>query len=137
MTTLEMIMWAATALNAGGACYYAWLIRRHNRLNGNLVDMSKALIEALENELQKRVELTMDVMRLTSERNELRDAAKFEARVAKRLTGGLWIFGFCSKNCPWNRMDPKDSFSCVDEKRGMKFCRLRDARCWVEKEMDG
>ena len=68
---------------------------------------------------------------------EYRDAAEFEARVAKRLTGGLWIFGFCSQNCPWNRMDPNDSFSCVDEKRGMRFCRLRDARCWVEKEMDG
>ena len=121
MTTPEMFMWAATALNAGGACYYAWLIRRHNRLHGDLVYISKEF----ENELQKRVELIMDVMRLTSERKEFRDAAEFEARVAEKLAWHATIY--YRRGCRYGDEDDTPS----------DFEILRDARIQVEEEMDG
>ena len=133
MTTPEICMWAATALNAGGACYYAWLIRRHNRLHGNLMYIAKEFV----NELQKRFELIRDVMRLTSERNDLREGAAFEARVAKKLAKkGDRIIASCSSKCPWHKMDPKDTFACIGERHGKEFCRLREARLSVEEEMD-
>ena len=133
MTTPEIFMWAATALNIGGVCYSAWFVKRHNRLHGNLVDMSKELIEALENELQKRVELTMDLAQLHSDKKELREAAEFEARVAAKLVT-VPLLG-CNSNCPWNKMDPKNSFGCIHEYE-RRFCRLRNARLAVEEEMD-
>lgn len=62
------------------------------------------------------------------------DASEFEALVAAKLSRAHAI-KYCSR-CPWNRMDPKDSFSCVHA-YNMSFCFLRDARLAVEEEMDG
>lgn len=66
---------------------------------------------------------------------QLREAAEFEARVAKKLAKTNWITG-CNSNCPWSRMNPKDSDNCV---HGLSFgfCELRNARLEVEEEMDG
>ena len=65
---------------------------------------------------------------------ELRDAAEFEARVAAKLAT-VPILG-CNSNCPWNKMDPQNSFGCIHEYE-RRFCRLRNARLAVEEEMDG
>ena len=69
---------------------------------------------------------------------ELRDAAEFEARVAKKLANATWdgILLHCTSACPWHNMDPKDSIRCIHEKK-FGFCRLREARLEVEEELDG
>ncbi len=65
---------------------------------------------------------------------QFREAAEFEARVAAKLAKTNWITG-CNSNCPWSRMNPKDSDNCV---HGLSFgfCELRAARCAVEEEME-
>ena len=66
-------------------------------------------------------------------KEQYKDAAEFEARVAAKLAKTNWITG-CNSNCPWSRMNPKDSDNCV---HGLSFgfCELRNARLAVEEEM--
>ena len=66
---------------------------------------------------------------------DFREAAEFEARVAKRLARRMGFSCYRSE-CPWNRMNPKDSTRCIHSFE-FGFCRLRDARIEVEEELDG
>ena len=133
MTTPEIVMYAATALNIGCCISAIWYAEKVNKGSMEFIDQSEEIVDDL---LHKNVDLMVEKMHLISERNELRDAAEFEARVVERLTNQRWRLGTCSSECPWSKMDPKDSFSCIYESKGNGFCALRAARCKVEEEMD-
>lgn len=66
---------------------------------------------------------------------EFRDAAEFEALVAKKLARHGPFFLHCDSRCPWYKQDTKDTYSCIHE-YSFGFCRLRDARIEVEEEME-
>lgn len=65
---------------------------------------------------------------------ELREAAEFEARVAAKLARTIG-FSCCHHECPWNKMNPKDSIRCIHA-FNFSFCRLRNARLEVEEGME-
>lgn len=127
MTTPEICMWAATAMNIAGLVTSVWHMRTRAKHGKRLAAISKDLFSMVEDEMQKRVELIKEIM-------QLRDAAAFEARVAAKLAT-VPLLG-CNSNCPWNKMDPQNSFGCIHEYE-RRFCRLRNARIAVEEEMDG
>ena len=68
-------------------------------------------------------------------KEQYKDAAEFEARVAKKLARRGPFFLHCDSRCPWYKQDTKDTYSCIHE-YAFGFCRLREARIAVEEEMD-